>query len=424
MQHWRNWSGGVVSTPQALETPADIGALKTLIQTGTAPLRPIGSGHSFTPLCASDGGTQIALSAFDQVTLDTDGAHVEIGAGIRLGALTAQLNAMGRALANMGDVDGQAIAGALATATHGSGMAFTCYPATLDALSLVDGRGQERRITRDGDADTFRAMAVGLGTGGVLTSARLKTVPAYRLERRRYAAPLEAMLEEWDSRMRAHRNSEFFYIPHSDTAVVLNSDITTGDLRARPPENDTAALKQLRLVARYLRKLPGLRRRLLKLAIGMQAGEDFCEDWHKVYPSDRDGLRFNESEYHLPFDAGPAALREVVTMMERDFPEIYFPIEVRSVAADDLYLSPFEGRESCSIAVHHEAGQPFDRFLAAVEPIFARYDGRPHWGKMHSLTAAELRPLYPNWDLAVEARRELDPAGRFLTPYLAHLLGL
>lgn len=424
MKHWSNWSGGVTARPSAVVGPDGPQALAETIQTATPPLRPVGSGHSFTPICATDGGTQVLLDAFDQVNLDPDGEHVEIGAGIKLGTLTAKLHEMGRALANMGDVDGQAFAGALGTATHGSGLEFTCYSGMLAALTLVDGTGATHRFSREQDADAFRAMAVSIGTGGVLTSARLKSVPAYRLERQRYAAPIDAMLDEWDTRLRAHRNSEFFYIPHSSTAVVLDSDITDGALRARPPENDTAALKQLKLVGKLTGWAPALRRLILKTAIGLQAHEDFCEDWQKVYPSDRDGVRFNECEYHLPFEAGPEALRAIIDIMERDFPEIYFPIEVRCVGADDLSLSPFYKRPSCSIAVHNEAGHPMDRLIAAVEPIFARFDGRPHWGKMHSLTANELRPLYPEWDQAIRIRRELDPEGRFLTPYLRTLLGI
>ncbi len=91
--------------------------------------------------------------------------------------------------------------------------------------------------------------------------------------------------------------------------------------------------------------------------------------------------RFNEMEYHLPFEVGAKALREILSMMERDFPEVYFPLEVRSVMADETWLSPFYRRATCSIAVHHDAAEDPTAFFNAVEPIFRKYDGRPHWGK-------------------------------------------
>lgn len=225
-------------------------------------------------------------------------------------------------------------------------------------------------------------------------------------------------------RMSAARNVEFYYITGSGQALVFESEATDAPLIARPEDRDQEGLAQLRLAARLLRWSPGLRRFALGRAIRSHTQEHFIEDWHKAYPTDRDGIRFNETEYHLPLDEGPAALREIVALVERSFPDVYFPMEIRTVGADDLSLSPFFGRDSMSIAVHHDATQPFDRLLKAVEPIFWKHGGRPHWGKLHSLTAPQLRTLYPEWDMAVEARRDLDPENRLVTPYIAELLGL
>ena len=151
--------------------------------------------------------------------------------------------------------------------------------------------------------------------------------------------------------------------------------------------------------------------------------EDYVEDWLKVYASERN-VKFNEMEYHLPVEEGAATLREIIALMEGRFPEVYFPVEVRVVAADDVWLSPFYRRPSCSIAIHHDAREDPLPFFNAAEPIFRKHGGRPHWGKMHNLTARELSAIYPRWNDAMAMRREMDPDNRFVSPYMARLLGI
>lgn len=180
----------------------------------------------------------------------------------------------------------------------------------------------------------------------------------------------------------------------------------------------------MRMVSRLMGRTPRLRRSLIARLMLAHAEERFTEDWHRAFPTERDSMRFNETEWHLPPETAPVALRQIVGRLEQVMPGLFFPMEVRMTGGDDLYLSPFNGGERVSIAVHDIASSDFTEILKVVEPIFLAHGGRPHWGKLHSLTAAELKPLYPNWDEAIEARRHFDPEGRFLTPYLHRLLGI
>jgi FAD/FMN-containing dehydrogenase len=168
---------------------------------------------------------------------------------------------------------------------------------------------------------------------------------------------------------------------------------------------------------------PWLRGLIIRSVMARLPAEDYVQDWLNVYASDR-RTRFNEMEYHLPFEEGPKALAEIIELTEKRFPEVYFPMEVRSVAADEFWLSPFYKRPTCSIAIHHDAASNPLPFMRAAEPIFRKYGGRPHWGKMHSLTARDFAALYPRWKDAMEVRRDIDPQGRFVSPYLASLFGL
>ncbi|WP_127115097.1 D-arabinono-1,4-lactone oxidase [Shimia sediminis] len=423
MKEWSNWSGSAIAHPERHVAVRSEEDLSTLIKDSAGVLRMVGSGHSFSPIAAIDQGTLVSLGGFDSVNEAAPG-HARIGAGGQLGAISTRLHGMGHAFANMGDINDQTLGGALATATHGTGLQFGCYSSMLTELTLMDGRGEKRVLSRNAEADLFRALAVGIGTGGVVTEAVMQTAKPYRLDRARYAIALEDMLDDFTARMSARRNVEFYYITGSGQAVVMESDASDAAPIARPEDRDQEGLAQLRLAGRLLGWAPWLHRFVLSRIIRSHSHEHFIEDWHRAFPTDREGIRFNETEYHLPLEVGPQALREVVALVEKQFPHVYFPMEVRTVAADDLSLSPFYQRDSLSIAVHHEAGQPFQALMQAVETVFHKYEGRPHWGKMHSLTATELRGLYPAWDMAIEARREMDPDNRFVTPYMARLLGL
>ncbi len=423
MKEWSNWSGSAVARPNRQVAVTTEDELCEVVKGARGAIRMVGSGHSFTPIAAVDGGTLVSLNGFDQVDHLAPG-QVRIGAGGRLETVSAELHALGHAFTNMGDINDQTLGGALATATHGTGLRFGCYSSMLAGLTLIDGRGEKRVIPRETEPDLFRAMAVGIGTGGIVTEAVVNTTPPYRLDRTRYAIALEDMLDSFSERMTACRNVEFYYITGSGQALVMQSEASQAPTIARPEDRDQEGLSQLRLAGKLLGWAPALRRLALGMAIKSHSTEHFIEDWHRAFPTDREGIRFNETEYHLPLELGPAALREVVALVERSFPEVYFPMEVRTVGADDLSLSPFFQRDSMSIAVHHEAGKPFDGLLRAVEAIFRQHEGRPHWGKLHSLTAPDLRALYPEFDMAIEARRELDPDNRFVTPYIARLLGL
>lgn len=420
---WRNWSGSVRARPARLARPADVEELREIVKTAEGPLRIAGAGHSFTPLVATEG-TLLDLSAFSGLLgHDAETCQATIGAQTRLGELTGLLRGVGQGLPNMGDIDKQAFAGALGTATHGSGIGLGAYHTQVEALSLVDGRGALRRIERDANGDLLLATGVTLGMFGAVTEVTLRNIPTYSLRRRRWIVPLEEILTGFEAFMTAHRSAEFYFIPFASHVLLCTCDFTTDPVTERPTEDDEDSLALLKLLRTVLRRAPWLRRKLIGSALRGIPPEDYVQEWQNVYTSDR-RTRFNEMEYHLPFEAGAAALRDIITLAETRFPEVYFPIEVRCVAADEFWLSPFYRRRTCSIAIHHDAAEDPGPYMTAAEAIFRRHDGRPHWGKMHNLTGADLAAIYPRFRDALEVRRDFDPDGRFLTPYMKRLLGL
>jgi len=420
---WSNWSGFVRAEPKLIATPADTNELADLVRTAPGPLRVVGAGHSFTPLVKSEG-TIVSLEKIEGLASHDAAKHqARVRAGTRLGPLMHMLQGIGQGLPNMGDIDRQAIGGALGTATHGSGPTLGAYHTQLETVQIVDGLGKLREYSRGGDQETIHAIGVALGAFGILTEVTLNNIGSYRLRRRKWVLPIADMLRDFETMMRAHRSAEFYYIPFSGYAQFIASDLSDTATTPRPTEDDEAGLRTLRRLRTALRWLPSLRRRLILGAIAKLPAEDYVQDWLNVYASDRQ-TRFNEMEYHLPFEEGPKALAEIIALTETHFPEVYFPMEVRSVAADEFWLSPFYKRPTCSIAIHHDAANDPLPFMRAAEPIFLKYGGRPHWGKMHSLKAADFKKLYPRWDEAMAVRRDIDPQNRFVSPYMAGLFGI
>lgn len=420
---WSNWSGHVTAEPRLIASPADAGELGDLVRTAPGPVRVVGAGHSFTPLVTSQG-TILSLEKLEGLVSHDAGRHqARVRAGTRLGPLMHILQGIGQGLPNMGDIDRQALGGALGTATHGSGPTLGAYHTQLETVQIVDGLGKIREFKRAGDREMIQAIGVALGAFGILCEVTLNNIATYRLRRRKWVLPIADMLGDFEKMMTAHRSAEFYYIPFSGYAQFIASDFSTAATTTRPTDDDEGSLRTLRRLRTALAWLPSLRRRLILGAVAKVPAEDYVQDWLNVYASDRQ-TRFNEMEYHLPFEEGPKALAEIIALTEKHFPEVYFPMEVRSVASDQFWLSPFHGRATCSIAIHHDAANDPLPFMRAAEPIFRRYGGRPHWGKMHSLKAAELKKLYPRWDDAMAVRRDIDPKNRFVSPYMAGLFGI
>lgn len=419
---WTNWSGLVSATPKAMLRPKDEAALSEAIRTAPGPLRVKGSGHSFTPLVASDG-TIIDVSAFSGlISHDPESCSAQLGAGTPLHILTKLLHGIGQALPNMGDIDAQTLGGALGTATHGAGTQLGAYHTLLSSVRLVDGRGDFRDYRLDRDTDMVHATGVSLGAFGILTAATLQNVPGYRLRRQRRVLPVQDILHNFEGIMGGHRSAEFFYIPYSGNVLLVASDLSDQVTTVRPTENDEDGLSTLKMLRTTLKWFPWARRKLIGSALEKLPPEDYVEEWIKIYASER-RTKFNEMEYHLPFEEGAKAVAEIIALTERHFPEVYFPIEVRTVMEDEFWLSPFYKRKSCSIAIHHGRENDPHAFFRAAEPIFRKYGGRPHWGKMHYLTSTDLAGIYPRFKDAMEVRREIDPENRFISPYLAKLLG-
>ncbi|WP_170422772.1 D-arabinono-1,4-lactone oxidase [Ruegeria arenilitoris] len=411
---WTNWAGNQrADTPIA--RPSSIAELQQAIAQPQS-LRVLGAGHSFTPIVA--GGDRILdLSALNLPTLgDVEDGRVWVNANARLRDLSPALAGKGLAFRNLGDINAQSLAGAVSTATHGTGRELPCLAAEITAARMVSASGD---ILTTEDIPLEMAQ-VTLGMLGVLTEAQISVVPKYNLRRQVELNSVQDSLATMHQKWAENRNFEFFYIPFTGKTVEIRHALTDAAETKAPRDLDMIAVKVLKLARSAGKVSEGLRGALLKLLTMAQSDEDYVGESWRVLCSDR-RIPFKEMEYHLPPDVAGEVLQEVLTRLHRDHKDIYFPIEVRQTAGDTACLSPFQGGRRISVAIHTDAGEDHQRYFDAIEPLFVEAGGRPHWGKMHSLTYKNLSTMYPDFDLFCSLREQLDPHGKFLTPALARL---
>ena len=417
---WTNWSGNQVAQPTQVVEPADAGQLQTLLTTAPDPVRVVGAGHSFTPLACTDG-TLIRLDRLGLVhSADSEKKTAWVNAGARLKDLSPALEAHGLAFRNLGDINAQSLAGAISTATHGTGETLACLSAETRAFRLLTAGGDLLTVSRDEDRDVFEACRVSLGAIGILVDAEIKLVAPYNLHRRPWAEPLGEILSAARTRWQSLRNYEFFYVPFSGYGISIAHEETDAPVTPRPESDDDDAVLGLKRARDYAGGNAPSRRDYLAGAFARFEGEDVVGNSWQLLASERN-VPFNEMEYHLPEETALDALQEVITYIERERPDVFFPIEVRKTAGDDIWLSPFSGAGRISVAVHAFAEDEYDFFFSHIEPIFRRAGGRPHWGKLHSLRYRDPCDLYPHFERFCDVRRRMDPKGRFMTPYLRTL---
>jgi FAD-linked oxidoreductase len=426
---WSNWSGSVTASPAALRHPASLDEIIAIVRECRergCGVRVVGAGHSFTPLAWTDG----VLISLDRYTglehVDPAAAQATVRAGTQIKALGELLFAHGLGQANLGDIDVQSIAGAISTGTHGSGATLGSISTQVVGLTLVTATGELIECSETRHREIFKAAQVSLGALGIIASVTLQLLPAYRLDYTWRRETLDACLGNIENERGANRNFEFFWLPYSNSTLTKRMNITDAPARGK---NALRQFNELVLengvfwgFSELCRRFPAASPRVAALLGQLISGGRDVDYSHKIFATPR-LVRFQEMEYSLPAANLAAALRAIDASIRRERFLVHFPIECRFVRADDIYLSPASGRDSAYIAVHMYKGMEYRAYFDAVEPILRAYGGRPHWGKMHTLRARELRPLYPHWDDFQAARRQLDPKGLFLNPYLRTILG-
>lgn len=380
---WRNWSGRVTAEPDDLRHirhQLDAQALAREADRTGKKIRVAGATHSHSPLVVSDSILADCKGLAGIFEVDTNTAW--LGAGSRIYTLGRALHQHNLALPNQGDIDEQAVAGATATGTHGTGTTLQNLSASVVGMELALPNGELIKATPSQHAELWRAARLHLGAFGIVTQVALALRPAFRLVEQSWQATLTQVLTDIDELTANNRHFEFFWYPQEDQAQAKTL-------------NETDAPSQYPLAAEGNR----------------------CAWSYEVLPNYRPH-KHTEMEYSVPARHGVACMQAIRDLLVNDFPDVAWPVEYRTLAADDVWLSTAFMQDTVTISVHQDVRVDESAYYRACEEIFLSYEGRPHWGKVNYLTGDQLAARHPRWQEWWQIRDSVDPQGTFLNPYL------
>ena len=427
---WQNWAGTAVARPVRIATPGSAEAVAEAIRSARADgliVRMVGSGHSFTDVAVADGVLLEPAGLAGITEVDRATMTVTVLAGTRLCDLNAGLAALGLALHNMGDIDRQTVAGALSTGTHGTGGVTASFAGQVEAFELVDGTGTLRRADRRSDPVLFEAGRVSLGALGVLTSVTLRVEPAFVLEAVERPMSWAEAVGGYDALVDGHHHVDMYWFPHTDRCMVKTNDRTLDDPAPLSParawfDDDLLSNMLFGKVDAACTRMPAITPRVSRVTSRLLTARSYRAASHEVFISPRTVV-FREMEYAVPRAVGMQALTEVRALIEREGWEVPWPVEVRCTPADEAWLSTTHGRESVYLAFHMGRRMDHRPYFTGVERLLREFDGRPHWGKMHTRRAADLAPAYPRWDDFRQVRDRMDPDRVLTNRYVDRVLG-
>jgi len=428
---WRSWSGLTTAVPTQQLTPADAGEVADAVVAARAHglrVKMVGSGHSFTDIALTDGLLLRPDRLVGVQSVDREAMTVTVLAGTPLHVLNDRLHGLGLALHNLGDVDRQTVAGAIATGTHGTGGRQASLSAQVAALEVVTGDGSLVHARSDGTAEEAALLAaarVGLGALGIVTAVTFRVEPAFTLRAVEEPMPWGRVVDEFDALADGNEHFEAYWFPHTDRMLTKRNNRTDeahplSRLRAYV-DDELLANTAFGLVQRLGDLVPRAVPRLNRLSSRALSRRVYSDVSHRVLTSPR-RVVFREMEYAVPREVGMQALTEVRALVEHRGWRIGFPVEIRHAPGDDAWLSTAHERATVYLAFHVNARTDHRVYFGEVEQVLRAYDGRPHWGKLHTRSAADLAPTYPRFEELLAVRDKVDPDRLFTNPYLERVL--
>lgn len=416
---WSNWSGNQTCQPAERSRPRNLeGLLKTLKET-TGKIRAVGAGHSFSGLVPTDE-TLLSMTRFRGISnINKETKEVTVGAGMRLAALGDELWENELGMINMPDINTQAMAGAIATSTHGTGQKFGSLSSYVTGLTLATANGELIKCSKDENKDIFDAARCNIGSLGIVTDITMQMRDTYYLKERSEMLPLDEAFEKMEELRKQKAHFEAYGLPHANHMLIIEFEEVSKEVSDANQADAVSgdAYETFKTLANVIDTAPFLRGLIMNIAPRTVGVEERYGPWNKIFGNVRD-IRFNEMEYTVPAEDGLACFREVLETIKKKDIDVIFPIEYRYIKEDDIWLSQFYGRPGAAISVHNFHDKPYMPYFAEMEAIFDRYQGRPHWGKLHSKTEADFAKLYPRWEDFKRIRDQLDPDRRFINKHL------
>ncbi|MDG1124621.1 MAG: D-arabinono-1,4-lactone oxidase [Pseudomonadales bacterium] len=385
MAQWHNWSGRLKHKPQQLThvySEDQAASLALACRKAGQSLRAVGGGHSHQDLVGNNDIIVDTLGLSGIISSDQASNTAWVWGGSRIFSLGNALHQVGLALPNQGDIDQQSISGATATGTHGTGATLQNLSSRVVGARLALADGSLVNCSANENSELWQASRLHLGAFGIITRLQLALNASFRLVEKTWQTPLSTLLQELDGYVANNRHCEFFWYPRTDTAQVKVINVTTE---------------------------PG------KYPLG---GEGQRHGWsYEVLPNHRPH-KHTEMEYSVPAESGIACMNEIQKLLANTFTDVSWPVEYRTLAEDDVWLSTAYQRPTVTISVHQGIDEPDEAYYRACEEIFLAHGGKPHWGKVNYLNDQQMADLHPRWSDWWRVRDSVDPTGTFLNPYM------
>ncbi|GLK69637.1 D-arabinono-1,4-lactone oxidase [Hansschlegelia plantiphila] len=406
---WYNWFGEQYFVPTYTARPKSEEDVRTIVREARKlglPLRGSGAGHS-NPAIVPTPGVHVDFDAMREiVSVDKAKLQVTVQPGVRVGELSRYLRTQGMSLNNQGDIDTQAVPGAIMTATHGAGKTLPCMSAQMIAARIVTADGDFLDLSAEKDGELFKAFRASIGMFGLIVSLTIQAVPSYNIHKRSWNTDVEDTIGNLHQRLDDNRTFWFFWLPKKESAdlyVLPGGAVPSTATR----DHDICHMRTYNPVP------------VDEPAPELQPGEQFDHS-SVIYPNPYIP-NFREIEYAVPFGRFEEAFAEVRERMLQKYPEAIYPIECRAVKGDDSYLSAYAERDGYAMSISGPLEYWTWGMLKEMDEILDRYEARPHWGKHHFMSPARLERLYPRYDAFKKIRREIDPGGMFLNDHLRAL---
>jgi FAD-linked oxidoreductase len=426
MSTWRNWAGTESATGVEILRPRSTDELAAAVKAAAEQgkkLKAVGAGHSFTG-CSVPEQVMVRLDGLASITnADKASGRITVGAGTGLAKLNAGLAAFDLAMANLGDIDKQTISGAISTGTHGTGARLGGLATQIVGLELVTADGSVLNCSAEENPEVFAAARVSVGALGVITSLTVQSVPAFLLRAQEMPLPLAEVLGSFDELADGNDHFEFYWFPHTELALTKRNNRVAAGVGPSPVgrirgwvDDELLSNRVFELTNRLSVRRPALVPRINQFASKALSAREYIDSSYKVFCSERKVV-FRESEYAVPREHVVEVVNQLRAWIDRSGERVPFPIEIRVAAADDIWLSTAYGRDTAYVAIHQYHRLAHDKYFDAFERIVSAFGGRPHWGKLHTLGADQLRERYPRFDDFLAVRDRLDPGRTFTNPY-------
>jgi FAD-linked oxidoreductase len=434
--HWQNWSGLESADPRTVISPASVADVVAAVdgaRRDRSTVKMVGTGHSFTGIAAPVDVMLRPDRLRGIVAVDREAMTVTAYAGTQLKVLNAELERLGLSLNNMGDIAEQTLAGAVSTGTHGTGGVAAGLAAQLTGFRIVTGTGEVLDASRSENRELFELGRIGLGALGILVTMTFAVEPLFLLEAHEQPMSWDEALGSFDELVAGAHHADMYWFPHTDRMLTKRNTRLDADLSEAEPvgrvrgwvDDELLSNTVFGALTAVANRAPGVVPRMNQVSARALSERTYSDVAHRVFVSSR-RVVFREMEYAVPRAAGLDALREARRIVDASDWRISFPVEIRVAPADDVAMSTAYDRDSFYLAfhTHHRSDwRTHAAYLEAMEAVMRTHDGRPHWGKLHTRTAADLAPAYPRFGEFLALRDRLDPDRVFTNDYLRRVLG-